>query len=443
MAAPLVVSFVMRAAFTMVDTVYAATLGDAAVAGIGIAVPFEFFMIAVWVGLSTGLTSCLSRAMGSAEGTKIQQYLAAAWKLVWVVAPVFLAMGAWIYLAFPRGALTSDVYDAFKVYGSVLIAGSAVTSFWSIIPDSVVKAHHDTRSTMWAGIISNVINLALNTLFLFVFHWGMFGIAFSTVLGRIGGLVYALGRAKHHEDRRKAEAPPDAGAMDPSPNRAILALAIPSSLGFVLMASETAVINLLLSFFDHNTEALAAYSIYYRVVMFALNPMIAASVALLPYTARRFGEGDLPGVRLGLRQTFTASAAYSIGLLGPLMLVGAGWIARGLGESALTTEYTAFALKVVPLITLVGAPFLFCRPIFEGMQRGRPGLAIAVLRYAVLTIPLAWMGLTIARRLGQPPFYGLIVGLLVVAGISSAIFYVWLLGALRKAERRQGTAATA
>lgn len=442
MAAPLVVSFVMRAAFTMVDTVYAATLGDAAVAGIGIAVPFEFFMIAIWVGVSTGLTSCLSRAMGAGEGTKIQQYLSAAWKLVWIVAPVFLALGAWIWLAFPRGALTDDVFDAFRVYGSVLIAGSAITSFWSIIPDSVVKAHHDTRSTMWAGIISNVINLVLNTLFLFVFHWGMFGIAFSTVLGRIGGLVYALGRAKGHEDRRKAAAGGDGGGMDPSPYRAILALAIPSSLGFVLMASETAVINLLLSFFDHNTEALAAYSIYYRVVLFALNPMIAASVALLPYTARRYGEGDLPGVRLGLRQTFTASAAYSVGLLGPLMLAGAGWIARGLGESPLTTTYTEFALKMVPLVTLVGAPFLFCRPIFEGMQRGRPGLAVAVLRYGLLTVPVAWLGLTLARRLGQPPFYGLIVGLLAVAGVSSAIFYFWLLGALKAAERRDPAAVT-
>ena len=52
LAAPLVVSFWMRSAFTLVDTVYAATLGDAAVAAIGLAVPFEYLMIAVWVGLS-------------------------------------------------------------------------------------------------------------------------------------------------------------------------------------------------------------------------------------------------------------------------------------------------------------------------------------------------------------------------------------------------------
>ena len=69
MAAPLVVSFWMRSLFTFVDTIYAATLGDASVAAIGLSLPFEFLMIAVWVGLSTGLTSRLVARDGRARRT--------------------------------------------------------------------------------------------------------------------------------------------------------------------------------------------------------------------------------------------------------------------------------------------------------------------------------------------------------------------------------------
>ena len=61
MAMPLVVSFWMRAAFTFVDTIFAATLGDESVAAIGLAIPLEFLMVAFWVGLSNSLTSNLSR----------------------------------------------------------------------------------------------------------------------------------------------------------------------------------------------------------------------------------------------------------------------------------------------------------------------------------------------------------------------------------------------
>ena len=107
MAAPLVVSFWMRAAFTFVDTAYAATIGDAAVGAIGLTVPFEFLMIAVWVGLSTGLTSCLSRAMGASESEKVAQYLRACRRLVPLAAPAFALVGGAIWLLAPRMPLAA------------------------------------------------------------------------------------------------------------------------------------------------------------------------------------------------------------------------------------------------------------------------------------------------------------------------------------------------
>ena len=166
MAAPLVVSFWMRAAVTLVDTVFASFLGDAAVAAIGLTIPLEFLMIAAWVGLSTGLTSVLSRAMGSREHATVEQHLRVGRRLVWMVSPLFTILGLAIWILAPRLGLEPDPARSFQIYGTVLIGGSAFTTFWSIIPDSLIKAHQDTRSTMWAGIWTNLINVSLNTLFL-------------------------------------------------------------------------------------------------------------------------------------------------------------------------------------------------------------------------------------------------------------------------------------
>ncbi|MGD8394802.1 MAG: MATE family efflux transporter [Candidatus Eiseniibacteriota bacterium] len=430
MAGPLIISFWMRAIVTFVDTIYASRIGDSAVAAIGLTIPFEFLMIALWVGLSTGLTSGLSRAMGGRFGAQVEQYLRVSWRLVWIASPVFTVIGAGIWLLAGRVGLDPEVAASFRVYGAVLIGGSAFTSFWSIIPDSLVKAHQDTRSTMWAGICTNIINVILNTVFLFVLEWGVFGIALSTVLGRIGGLWYAIVRARWHERRRLAAGRDDRPELDPRPYRSILGLAIPSSLTFALMAVETALVNGLLAHMAHATEAIASYSIYYRVVLFALQPVIATGVAMLPYAARRFGEGDVAGVHRGIRQTVVASAAYALVVVGPIMLIGAPWIATHLAESPLTAAFTTFALRAVPLACLTGALFLLCRPVFEAMGRGGPGLVMAVIRYGVLTAPLAWFGMHTAAGLGEPPLYGLIVGLLGAAAIASLIFAVWLWRAL-------------
>jgi len=430
MSAPLMVSFVMRSAFTFVDTIYAAIEGDAAVAAIGLTFPFEFVMIAFWIGMSTGLTSTLSRAMGARQGRRIEQYLKATWRLVWIVSPAFLVIGAAIWFIAPQFGLDEDVYRSFRIYGAVLIGGSALTTFWSVIPDSVVKAHQDTRSTMWAGIWSNVANLVLNTLFLFVFGWGIFGIALSTVIGRIAGLVYALKKAGAHEAKRLAAGLDTDLTPDPAPYRPILALAVPASITFILMAAETAVINTLLAGAPNDTSAIAAYSIYYRIMMFAAMPVIAVSVAMLPFAAKRIGEKDAAGLNKGLWQAGVVSVVYSLGIMLPLVWLGGDHLANWLSETPLTTEYTAFSLQVVPIASLALAPFILCRPVFEAMGRGKPGLYMAILRYVVLTLPAAYVGMRVAARYGQPSLYGILIALVVVAVIASLVFSLWLRRAL-------------
>lgn len=436
MTAPLIVSFWMRSAFTFVDTAYAATLGDPAVAAIGLAVPFEYVMVAVWVGLSTGLTSSLSTAMGARDEGRIRQYLKVARRLIYIAIPLFMLLGAAVWVYAPTMDLSTEVARAFQVYGTVLVVGSGISAFWSIIPDSLVKAHQDTRATMWAGIASNVVNVSLNTLFLFGFGWGVFGIALSTVIGRFGGLAYALVVAGRHERRRRTEWTDAVEGTDPRPYRVVLSLAIPASISFAMMSAETAIVNRILAGLDHPTAAIAAYSIFYRVMMFALTPAIALGVAMLPYAARRWGRTDIDGLRRGLHQAYVAAAIYAVGFVAPAMALGAPSIARWLGESALTVEYARVLLWLVPLATLLGSPFVFIRPVFEGMQRGRPGLVMAVVRYGVLAGPLAWwLGMS-APALGLAPVYGVAGGLLLASGLATGAFAAWIARVLREVPAR-------
>jgi putative MATE family efflux protein len=439
MTAPLIVSFWMRSLFTFVDTYYASFLSDAAVAAIGLSFPFELVMIAVWVGLSTGLTAHFSRAMGSGQETKLRQYLRATWVLVILCVPVFCLLGAACWLLASRLSPGPDVAREFAVYGSVLVAGSAFTLFWSVIPDSIVKAHGDTKATMWAGIWSNIINVVLNTIFTFWFRWGILGIALSTVIGRFGGLVYALRKAAAHEAARKARSQPVVPGQDPHPYGSLFALAVPSALSYLLMASETGVVNWLLKGTENGTESLAAYAIYYRVFQFVVMPAIAASVAMLPFAGRRFGERDVAGVRGGLREVHVAGAIY-VAVVAPLLFMAAPPLARHLTSSPVTQSYLIPTLRLIPLVALAAMPFFLCRPVFEGMGRGRPGLAMSALRYLVLAAPAAWAGLIAAPALGVPEVVGLVIGLALASAASSAGFLLWTRRALAGAERATAAA---
>ncbi len=444
LAAPLIVSFWMRSLFALVDTIYAATLGDAAVAAVGLTVPLEFLMIACWVGVSNGLTSTLARAMGARDEGAIERLLASARRIVAALVPLFMLIGASAWIFAPRLNIDPEVAGLFAIYGSVLVAGSAISSFWSIIPDSIVKAHHDTRSTMWAGIWSNMINVTLNTIFVFIFHWGVLGIALSTVLGRFGGLVYALRRSAALERERRGAAVRPAEAMRPAagvtrPYRAILTLAVPAAATYGLMAMESSLVNSILATLDHATEAIAAYSIYFRVMLLCVMPIIATSVAMLPFVARRFGENDLPGIRRGLRDAMLAAAAYCVFLVAPVMAFAGGRIAAALAESAITSRFTLVALWACPVACLAATPFFLARPVFEGMQRARPGLIAAIFRYVILTVPCAFGGARLASLLGLSSFLGMLAGLIVASSIGSALLLAWARAALIDAGRQSGS----
>jgi Na+-driven multidrug efflux pump len=444
LAWPLVISFTFRSILTAIDLPYASFLEnpDAAIAAIGLSFALDFSFIACWVGTSAALTSYLSKAIGEGSEVRVRQLKRTTAKIVGFLAVLFILLGAAIYwFAEPvlGGDVDAAVIDNFRIYASVLMVGVALLGFWSTIPDSVVKAHHDTKSTMIAGLISGLSNVVLNTLFMFVFDLGIFGIALATALARAGSLAYALHRAGKLEAARRAawaEMPPKQPRKMPGvnaageytrPYAAMLTLAVPSALTFVLMGTENGLVNWVLSSFADPTAAIAAYAIYHRAVLLAIMPTVAVGVAVLPFMARHLGEGNLAEVTRGLRQAYLFGFLFAALGVFPTCWFAAEPLAHFLSKSEATRSLAAFAIRyAVPLGALVAIPFLVCRPAFEAVQRGGPGLSMAVLRYLFLSVPLALLGAHLCEGSGRDPFYGLIFGLLIGTAVVSVVFTLWL-----------------
>ena len=429
LAFPIIISFTIRSMFTFVDTIYAAFLSDAAIAAIGLTIPFEFVMIALWVGASAGLTSYLSKGIMSKDPARDYDiYIRAGWYIVYFLIPAFALVGVGVYFLAPLLELDAQVQSEFQIYGTVLIVGSAFTAFWSVIPDSIIKAHHDTKSTMIAGMLSNFTNIALNTLFLFVFEWGIFGIAFSTVLSRFSALVYALWRANALECERITAL---TDSPDPSPAsreicktavRQILAIAIPSGLAYSLMSLEGLYVNWLLTGVEESTAAVAAYGIYYRISMFAFMPLIATAVAILPYVARKVQLGGIQDILFTARGIMVIGLLYCLLVVSPMLLLWSDDILSFLTDSQAMLECGSSALLIVIPMSIVTIPIVFTKPILEGFQRGRPVIVLSVLRHVVFAVPLCYIGRNIAPSFGYTSFEGIMAGLFTssfIAGVTA------------------------
>lgn len=438
LAGPLVISFWLRSAFAWVDTFFAAALeglegvaglGDASIAAIGLALPFEFLTIACWVGSSNGLTARLAAAIGAGESDRVEQLKRASTRIIWVLCAGFLVLAAGVWWVSPLVLKDPLLARQFQLYGTILIGGSAVTSFWAILPDSIVKAHQDTQGTMWAGLLSTFTNVILNTVFVFAFGWGIAGIAASTVLSRIASLVYAWYRAAGHERRWKAElTAPKAGLFD-RPVHAILMLAIPGALTYLLMSVESlAVFGLIANLPPQELAVplLAAWSIFDRALRFLLMPGIACSVALLPLTAQYSGRRDFRRIQLELGVAQRAGWIYSLAVVLPISLFAGPWLSRALTKTTETQALAADAMPWVCVGVLVSIPFFLARSTFDGLQRPRPGLIASIIRAFVFFIPGMTLGYALSVWLGFSPMHGLCAGASLGLAAGSWVIHNWI-----------------
>ena len=300
-----------------------------------------------------------------------------------------------------------------------------MTMFWSVLPDSIVKAHQDTKTTMWAGIASSVANVALNTLFVFVFHWGLFGIALSTALGRLAGLFYAQRRANAHQRLARAQGPHASQARTWQPAlAALLAIAIPSGLTYALMATEGFLLNGILAAGDDSRARLASFGIFDSALRFLAMPPIAVGVALLPLAGRWRGEGRLDELAREVRAGVVWVLAYALVFVAPL-----GWLLGGPLADALLAEPMARAqarsalLVIAPAVAALGLVY-FLRPLFDALGVPNRGLVLSGVRSLLLVVPASFFGERLAASFGLEPASGFYGGLVLGMVIGAVVFAV-------------------
>ena len=115
----------------------------------------------------------------------------------------------------------------------------------------------------------------------------------------------------------------------------------------------------------------------------------------------------------------------------PVCVLCGDWLAGKLSDNQTTRMLIQGSLMICPVLCIASMPFILCRPVFEGLGAGRPVALLATLRYLVLTLPACYGGLTIAERLGHPPLYGLLAGLVFATTVVSGISQLLLHRALR------------
>jgi putative MATE family efflux protein len=291
----------------MVDTLMLSSVGDAAVGAVGTANTYISIFIIMFSILSSGMIAVMTQYIG-ANRIGIA-YQARQLGLIFnaalgVLLSLFLFRFSGTLLDYVGVApkLMDYARDYLQIVGSFCFLNALIPIF-----SSYLRAFGFTRQPMIATLSANMLNLALNALFLFQFHMGVKGVALATVISRLFNLLivaissHFLVHAKNDPDRQK--------------NSTVLAQIIRVGLP---AAFETALYNMamtltirFLNMMDADGVNVTARSYATQITNFSYCIGAALAQANAIMTGWRMGSGDYEACDKGTRKAALLGVAVA------------------------------------------------------------------------------------------------------------------------------------
>lgn len=346
---PAFIGVMANALYNIVDRIFIGHwVGTHGLSGLTIVFPLMIVIMAFGMLIGIGTSVRISIFMGRGEKDTAERVLANG-AILMVLASVFVSVLGFLIrkpLLLSFGA-TAQTYTFAQQYLDIVLVGA----FFPIVGyslNNVIRSEGNARIAMLSMLISALLNLALDALFVVVFKWGVKGAAWATVISQIVLFAWVLyhflgGRSYVRFHARNFH-------LDKSIVLAILSIGMSSfTLQFAASVVQS-IFNTRLVEYGGDT-AVGAFGIMNSVVMLFFMVVIALNMASQPIVGFNYGARQYARVRKTL--LISVKAATVISVCGFLL-------------------FELFPLQVVRL---------FNASDLELLSIGKHGLRIAVLAF--------------------------------------------------------------
>lgn len=192
-AFPLLIGNVLQQAYNLTDSIIVGQfLGKEALAAVSASYFIYYFVISLVIGIGSGTTVVISQLYGAKQYAKVQLAFSSFF-IFMLVAGIALSI-AGILFAEPLFRITrtpEEVIPQAVAYFRIYIGGTFLfVTFNSII--SILRGVGESIRPMVFILITTVLNVLLDLLFIPVLHWGIEGAARATVIAQGIGMCIAL-----------------------------------------------------------------------------------------------------------------------------------------------------------------------------------------------------------------------------------------------------------
>ena len=360
---PLIFSGILQQLYSWADAfIVGRAEGELPLAAVGATTSISYFLINTILGLTLGLSIMGGQHFGRGDKATARKILSCFLPLLTAVFAVLAAL----CFAFAAPVLRlmdtpEDIFAYALDYLKIIMLGIPFLAVYNLYA-ALLRAVGNTKAAFYAVLLSSVLNVALDVLFLVGFGWGVAGAAAATVLSQMAMTAFIiLYAARRYPWLMHAKG-------EPRFDKTVFAQGMRFAIPPAVQNSVTSLGNLVLQNFMNGFGSVTVLAITtaYRVDSMMLLPIFNLGAAVSSMTARAKGAND----ERRIRSCFTAGTWLMVGVCAALSVFMFLWGAWFVGIFGVTGESLAigrqFFRDLSIFYTLFGVGIVL-RSVLEGV----------------------------------------------------------------------------
>lgn len=426
-AVPCIISLLVAALYNIVDQIFIANadyLGSTGNAANTVVFPLTVVALAVAVMIGDGCCAFVSISLGAGEKENAHRGIGSAIVLCLLLSAVITAL----YLIFRDpiltmfgGSVNEETFVQSKEYFLYITIGIPFYMFGQAM-NPIIRSDGSPKFAMLSTLAGAALNLILDPIFIFAFHWGMMGAAVATVIGQVLTAALSVYYLLHMKAVRLKKT---SFRLRGRLIRRFLSLGICSFLSQISLVAAMAAINNMVRrygaadpIFGQNEYAqipMAVVGIVMKFFQIVISIVVGMAAGCIPIVGYNIGAGRKDRARSLFTRLLAAEALVGAAAMF-IVEVLPGQLIAVFGASNESTYYTEFAVKAFRIYLCMIIPACVNKATFIYLQ----SLGKALISTLLSMVREVVFGVGFALLL--PRFFGL-DGVLYSMPVSDALTF--------------------
>lgn len=276
----------------MVDVIMISTIGESAISGVSLVDSINALIFGLFASFSTGGAIVLTHFIGRKDytlGKKAASQLVIITTFISITLSIIAFFDNKSLISFFFGNIDMDVMNYASTYFLITALSFPMISLYNSF-SSIFRAMGNTKISLYVSLIANLVNIVGNAIFLFVFNWGVAGVAIATLLSRIvaSAIMFYLLNKGNFIIKVNFK---DIFTIDSKIIRRIMSFGLPNSFeGFIFQIGKILVTGVISAL---GTSAIAANAIANNITSFTIIPGNAIGIGIITVVGQAFGTGNI------------------------------------------------------------------------------------------------------------------------------------------------------